>query len=234
MFRIILGLAAAVVTVVVISLSVAAPRGDKTPAFVDVFDGDTIQLGSIVYNLAGIDAPELGQLCLKDTTLEPCGRNAAYTLRKMLDLSKASIDCKRQDPGSSEAGRAGGTAVAVCVVGDQDVSLALIQGGQAVALTEAPPDYAAAEKKAEQAGLGIWGSRFVEPEAWRRGERLDEEAASGKEACVIKAVPRDQRRLYFGPHDEQYDAIDPAAVQGGRTFCSDDEARAAGWRRPQA
>lgn len=237
---------------VVASISIAAgPHGNEGPV-VRVFDGDSVQVGDTVYNLAGIDAPELGQICTKDKKTEPCGLTSAYNLRKMLDLGKAGLNCrpeetKREPVASDKAERRTAermaeqrdqarrhTPIATCVVGDQDVSRALIQSGQALALPDAPPDYLAAQKKAEQAGLGIWGSRFIKPWDWRNGERLSEELSEGQTACVIKAITRDHRRLYFGPLDEEYERIDPASADDGRTFCSDEEARAAGWRRPSA
>lgn len=218
--------AVAAVIGLLVSVSIASPGAKKTPT-VRVFDGDSVQVDGTVFNLAGIDAPELGQGCVKDGKLEPCGLNSAYHLRKMLDMGKTGLRCQR-------VGSAAATAVADCVVGDQDVSLALIQAGQALALSDAPPDYFAAQDTAKQAGLGIWGSRFVKPEEWRRGERLTEEVDGGEPVCIIKGIPRDDRRLYFGPLDDGYETMDPTAVHGGRVFCSDDEARAAGWRRPQA
>lgn len=234
MRRRIAALAAAIAAAALISVSIAAPdpSDHDDGSRIRVFDGDSIQVAGIVYNLVGVDAPELGQVCIKDGSTEPCGLNAAYNLRKMLELGRTSLKCEPIGEGDARAGKQ--TVVAECAVGDQDVSLALIQGGQALALPEAPPDYLAAQEKAKQAGLGIWGSRFVEPWKWREGERLAKaEAVEEQQGCVIKAIPQEHRRLYFGPLDDEYEAIDPTTVSGGRTFCSDEEARAAGWRRPQ-
>jgi endonuclease YncB( thermonuclease family) len=199
----------------------------KEPVEVRVFDGNTIQIGNIVYNLAGIDVPELGQICDANGNTQRCGLNAAYQLRKMLNLGKASLKCQRLD---GENG--GSAAVASCALGEQDVSLAMLQGGHAVAKRDAPPSYVAAEAQAKEAGLGIWGSRFVPPAEWRQGARLAVEDEEGHEACVIKGISEKGRRLYFGPLDDVYDRIDVEASPEGRTFCSEEEARLAGWRRP--
>ncbi len=192
-----------------------------------VFDGDTIQIGNKVYNLIGIDAPELGQLCDANGNIQRCGLNAAYQLRKMLDFGKESLKCQPLDPKET-----GSTAVASCAVGEQDVSLSILQSGHAVIAPDAPPSYVAAETQAKEAQLGIWGSKFIMPAEWREGARLAVEQEAGNESCVIKGVVERGRRLYFGPLDDVYDKIDVKASPEGRTFCSEDEARLAGWRRP--
>lgn len=194
---------------------------------VRVFDGNTIQIGNVVYNLVGIDVPELGQICDANGNIQRCGLNAAYQLRKMLDLGKTSLKCQRLDGEPS-----GSAAVASCALGEQDVSLAMLQGGHAVAKRDAPPSYVAAEAQAKEAGLGIWGSKFVPPAEWRQGRRLAVEDTEEHEACVIKGISEKGRRLYFGPLDDVYDKIDVAASPEGRTFCTEEEARLAGWRRP--
>lgn len=192
---------------------------------VRVFDGNTIQLGNDVYNLVGIDAPELGQVCDANGNVQRCGLTSAYQLRKMLNLGKSSLQCQR-------LAVTGPTMVASCAIGERDVSLDMIQSGYAVARPDAPPNYVAAQAKAKEASLGIWGSKFITPAEWRQGGRLAVEAKPGHESCVIKGIVKEGRPLYFGPLDDVYDKIDVAASPEGRTFCSEDEARLAGWRRP--
>lgn len=205
----------------------AGSVASKEPLQIRVFDGNTIQIGNIVYNLVGIDVPELGQVCDANGNIQRCGLSAAYQLRKMLDFGKTSLKCQRLD-----AKESGSAALASCAIGEEDVSLAMLQGGHAVVKPDAPPNYVAAQAQAKEAGLGIWGSKFVLPAEWRQGTRLAVEDKEGHEACVIKAVVAEGRRLYFGPLDDGYDKIDIASSPEGRTFCSEDEARLAGWRRP--
>jgi endonuclease YncB( thermonuclease family) len=205
----------------------AGSVASKEPLEIQVFDGNTIQIGNIVYNLVGIDAPELGQVCDANGNIQRCGLTAAYQLRKMLELGKASLKCQRLDVEAS-----GATALASCALGEQDVSLSMLQSGHAVLKPDAPPNYVAAQAQAQEAGLGIWGSTFVPPAEWRQGARLSVEDKEGHEACVIKGISEKGRRVYFGPLDDVYDKIDVAASPEGRTFCSEEEARLAGWRRP--
>jgi endonuclease YncB( thermonuclease family) len=205
----------------------AASAVSKQPLEIRGFDGDTVQIGNTVYNLVGIDAPELGQVCDAHGHIQRCGLTAAYQLRKVLDFGKTSLKCQRLDvkePGSA--------ALTSCALGEEDVSLAMLQGGHAVVKPDAPPNYVAAQAQAKGAGLSIWGSKFVPPAEWRQGRRLAMEDKEGHEACVIKEISKKGRRLYFGPLDDVYDKIDVAASPEGRTFCTEEEARLAGWRRP--
>jgi len=125
----------------------------------------------------------------------------------------------------------------------------------ATALPDAPSYYKEAERRAREVPLGIWKGPFVTPGEWRIGKRLPAEidavrAASAptdwprriagvtllpepishRDPCVIKGVVSPTAgRWYFGPLDPGYAMIDAKAGQG-RMFCSDDEARSAGWR----
>lgn len=230
-FRLRLPFAIAATSAVVLGVTWLLPQAASVTtsesAEVRVFDGDTIQLGNDVYNLIGIDAPELGQVCDANGNIQRCGLNSAYQLRKMLDFGKDSLKCQPLDQQG-----AGSTPLASCAVGEQDVSLSILQSGHAVAAPDAPPNYLAAEVQAKDAQLGIWGSKFIMPAEWREGARLAVEEQPGHEACVIKGIVKKGRRVYFGPLDDIYDQIDVAASPQGRTFCSEDEARLAGWRRP--
>lgn len=52
------------------------------------------------------------------------------------------------------------------------------------------------------------------------------------EACRIKGnINRDGQRIYHVPGDRWYDHTRVDRLQGERWFCSEAEARAAGWRK---
>lgn len=216
---------------------------------IDVIDGDSFQVGSKVYQLAGIDAPELGQACDDDGHLSLCGLAAAYELRKLFELESAPIECAVEP----EADR----SRAVCLLGGSEVSVLLLKGGYVVALPESAPYYCAAENSARRAHLGIWSSTFVQPWKWRAGERLPAEhnfdrfahltgqlpwkwnqknlqhrPRAEHAACLVKGIVTETgERLYFGPLDKEFESIEIDPEKGDRLFCGDDEARDAGWRR---
>ena len=205
--------------------------GDRSNT--QVIDGDSLQIGDKVVHLAGLDAPELGQVCLRHGRPWRCGLDAAYMLRKLVTLaSSGSISCLPVDT-------VGSILVATCLDGAEDMSHVMLSGGHGVTIAEGDPlyeaasaqVYAATAEAARRASLGIWSSEFVPPAEWRRGRRLPVEDPST--ACVVKGiVDVTGARLYYGPLDPGYATLDVSEAAGDRWFCSDDEARAAGWRRP--
>jgi len=198
----------------------AAPAVNTLPpgSRLAVIDGDTIEIDGAVVDIAGIDAPEISQLCRRDAEIRHCGLAAALALEKMLALDAAYIACSPVATGTVR-----------CAVGDEDLALRLLGKGYALALPGALPAYTEAAAEAKAAGMGLWGARFVEPARWRAGERLDAETAAATR-CLIKGVVETAGRRYLVPTDPDYAAVTVDAAAGGRLFCSDEAARAAGFR----
>ena len=236
-------------------IAFSQPSASSEPVIVHhreitVIDGDTIQIGKSVYQLAGIDAPELGQACDHGGHLWLCGLDAAYRLRKQLELEAMPIRCFIQP-------RAGLLPLAACMIGDFEVSINMLKSGYVTALKDGPPHYGAAEHIAKRGSLGIWGGVFVNPPQWRLGRRLPNEHTFKKSshpiaefpwkdieerslrpdtehaACIIKgSISANNEHLYYGPLDREYMSIDIDPKNGERFFCGDEEARNAGYRRP--
>lgn len=202
-----------------LALPAPAAVAKTASAALRVIDGDTIEVEGRVVQLFGIDAPELGQTCRRDDSLDRCGLHAAFALRKLLLASETPISCLVQPNGAE-----------VCHLGNEDVSVVLLHQGYATALPGAFVDYQDAQAGAKNAGLGIWGGEFVPPKDWRAGKRLPVEAGEEAETCPIKAVMgADGSRYYYVPTEEAYESITLHPERGDRRFCSDDEARADGW-----
>ncbi len=227
------------------------PHSDPIDATVDVkpivkvIDGDTLEVNGETVRLAYIDAPELGQSCDQGGHLVTCGREAAYSLRKLIGLANTIPTCEV----------IAGSGTSMCWLGSTDLAEVMLASGAVMALEDAPIHYKAVEKRARSVPIGIWKGEFVSPAMWRTGERLqaENEAAQGAkmetelpwrvagvqilpepishgDPCLIKAVESPSAgRQYFSPLDPGYDAYDVADAKT-RTFCSDDEARSAGWR----
>ena len=98
------------------------------------------------------------------------------------------------------------------------------------------------EAAARSARRGLWRGDFVAPWDWRRGERLagtatqsaqDSGASSGGTGnCRIKGnISRSGERIYHMPGAQHYERTRISTSKGERWFCSESEARAAGWRR---
>ncbi len=193
-----------------------------------VFDGDSFDFAGRHFQLAGIDAPELGQRCEKEDGLNvACGLTAAYELRKRLQLDPRPLRCWPQGETADKA------VLATCAAGEDDLALVLVESGYARALPEAQIDYRLAEEKARGSSIGLWASRKnVAPWEWR-AERAKARAHSPEEGCVIAGtIASSGERLYFGPLDHGYATKSVNEARGERWFCSDEAARKAGFRRP--
>lgn len=195
-----------------------------------VLDGDTIEIGSARVRLWGVDAPEGRQTCLDGSRRWPCGRRAAQALAGRID--GRSVTCEERDRD--------GRIIAVCRHGGRDVNAWLVREGWALAYRRYTRAYVAEESGARAAKRGLWRGEFIPPWDWRRGKRLNtagrdirHTASRDRGACNIKGnISRNSgRRIYHLPGDPDYAKTRISTSHGERWFCTESEARAAGWRR---
>jgi endonuclease YncB( thermonuclease family) len=191
-----------------------------------VEDGDSLAIGGRRIRLYGIDAPEGRQVCTRDGKPWRCGQAAANALAD--HLGRRTVVCVVRDHDRY------GRLVADCTVGGESVNGWLVRAGWALAYRRYSGAYVDDEAAARAAGRGVWRSDFTPPWEWRRAERHEGSSATATPpaGCRIKGnIGQRDQRIYHLPGDPDYDAtrIDPR--RGERWFCSEAEARAAGWRR---
>ena len=143
-----------------------------------VIDGDTIEIHGQRIRLYGIDAPESGQSCEREGKQYRCGQQAATVLAGL--IGRASVRCEQRDIDRY------GRIVAVCWLGGIDLNAMMVSKGWATAYRRYAKDYVNHEVVAQTAKAGIWAGRFVEPEKWRRGERLETAATGPENSCRVK------------------------------------------------
>lgn len=206
-----------------------------------VVDGDSLEMPGARIRLFGIDAPEGRQTCQRNGSAWQCGREAADQLTSV--IGDRPVVCEQQDRDRY------GRMVAICSVGDIDLSRAMIQAGMAVALPQFTDAYVVDEARAKSFKLGLWASQFDMPAAYRAANpaiapasppppkqlvvprqshapqwRAPEPYSDG---CVIKGNRnRKGQWIYHLPGMPYYEATRPEEV-----FCTEAQAVAAGYRR---
>lgn len=127
--------------------------------------------------------------------------------------------------------------VAVCRADNEDLNGWLVSEGWAVAYRRFSTDYVPAENAARSAKHAIWAGTSTPPEESRRGKNGESATKPSKTKqpaeCVIKGniSRRTGERIYHVPGGEFYDRTRIDRLEGERWFCSEEEAKAAGWRR---
>ena len=200
-----------------------------------VIDGDTIALQGLNgrVRLSNIDAPETAQTCENARgSLYPCGAMATDELRALIG-DGAKVSCRID--GTDRYGR----ALATCSSNGAELNAAMVASGWAVEFTQySNGRYSQYQEQAKSAGRGLWQGSFVQPWEWRdrkrAAEQQDDDAQAALDSpteCAIKGNVSRNGRIYHLPGQEDYDRVRIDADRGERMFCSEEEARAAGWRR---
>jgi endonuclease YncB( thermonuclease family) len=216
-----------------------------------VRDGDTIQVGDITYELDGVDAPEIDQMCI-DNHADPwtCGIDARDLLTTLVD--GRAVRCEDLGPDKVFKKR----HIGLCTAEGDTLSLnqQLVRDGLAV---NAEPfikgqfkDDAAVAKEASK---GLWRGCFVAPHEFRLGKRdgallggscradrdkeiraaLFPEDLTMPPNCGIKAKFAVRARVTgnLGIYHLRGCPSYAAMTKPDRWFCSEDDAQAAGFRK---
>ncbi|BCG83373.1 hypothetical protein MesoLj113b_69150 (plasmid) [Mesorhizobium sp. 113-3-3] len=201
-----------------------------------VIDGDTIEIAGQRIRFNGIDAPESQQYCDDAKGFEyPCGRQAAQALNEFLAASRP-LYCKFVDRDRY------GRLVGDCYRADrQSVQKWLVDQGLALDWPRySKGAFAAEQASAKAAHRGLWQGRFDEPWDWRAANADKAETVSQQSTgfgllgsgCNIKGnISARGERIYHLPGQKYYGVTKVTEAKGERWFCSEAEARAAGWRR---
>jgi endonuclease YncB( thermonuclease family) len=201
----------------------------------DVVDGDTLAIRGeqTRIRLYGVDAPEGKQTCNDaEGKRYLCGSRAADVLSALIGRN-GRVSCQEEDWDRY------GRVVAVRHVNGRDINGELIRQGWAVEYGQySDGRYSNEETEARQAKRGLWAGTFVMPWDWRQGERLPSEAAgeiakTAERKCDIKGNISGSGRIYPVPGSRHYENTQVNEAAGERWFCSEDEAKGAGWRAPR-
>jgi endonuclease YncB( thermonuclease family) len=203
----------------------AAADVDQVTGVAEVIDGDTLLIGETTIRLFGIDAPEAGQSCPRAKGGDwACGNRATEALGAMVE--EREITC--WIVGEDDYDRRLGTCHTAGPDG-LEINERLVSDGYAWAFVRYSDVYAAAERAARDAGLGVWQAAATPPWEYRavRWEVAEHQAPQG---CPIKGKIAAGERIYNMPWSRWYGRAKVNEARGERWFCSEREALDAGWR----
>ncbi|MEO8652461.1 MAG: thermonuclease family protein, partial [Hyphomicrobiaceae bacterium] len=211
------------------SLSSFVPFAASDPPITgraSIVSADTLRISSVTIRLDGIEAPEQEQTCARSgNRLWRCGEAAHSALSRLVAGRKL-----RCEPSSKDAS---GMVRAACFSGTSDVGAALVKTGYAFAESGMMARYRGEQSEAREANAGMWSGpgEPERPTAWRT--RLWEEArARAPKGCPIKgkvAGRGEGVKTYHLPWSPIYGRLRVVPARGERWFCSEDEARGAGF-----
>lgn len=216
-------------TVLLICFSLVA--GQAEAALIgraSVIDGDTLEIQGQHIRLYGVDAPESTQLCQKEGKDYRCGQQAALALNGAID--GRTVRCEQKDTDQYKR------AVADCFAGSVNLNAWMATQGWALAYREYTSVYVQYEDEAKAKREGMWQGTFVAPWEYRRAQRnaKSKSTIAPDFKCVIKGnISAMGARIYHLPGSKWYQKTSINIKKGERWFCSEDEARSAGWRSAQ-
>jgi len=183
--------------------------------------GDTLRVGRTTVRLSGIEAPVAGQTCSSaDSTSWRCDTAAREALAR--DLAKGRVRCKLGS--SDDDGRRFGT----CHTGEKDIAAELVSGGHVFATSGLFTSYGSLESAARANKAGVWSGEAARPEDYR-AQKWEEAKRDAPDGCPIKGNVKGGRRIYVLPWTQGYERVHMSG-KSDRWFCSESEAREAGWK----
>lgn len=184
--------------------------------------GDTLRVASTTITLSGIEAPLDGQTCrTRRSRRRRCDRAAKVALAHM--VRRRRVTCELS--GSDETVRRLGT----CRIGEMDIAAELVRRGHVFAKTGLFAAYGALENEARDKHAGLWRGEPLRPADYR-AQKWEEAKRAAPDGCPIKGDVKRGRRVYVLPWSRGYRRVRVSRARGERWFCSEDEARAAGFK----
>jgi endonuclease YncB( thermonuclease family) len=211
-------------------------------------EGDTLRLGGTLFRLDGIDAPELDQVCLGENGAQwACGIEARDALIRLVGNRAVNCQDNGPDPGYPD------TRLGICWVAEETVSLNQRLVGEGWALNFDPRRrFKAEQDDAQENRRGLWKGCFVAPwdlRNWRKStakllgpscgdaaamrNRLFPDNIEMPPGCPIKGKVAVRARAvgYRGIYHLESCRSYQTTKNPNRWFCSEDEAKAAGFRK---
>jgi endonuclease YncB( thermonuclease family) len=234
--------------ILILAISATSPSLAANPT---VRDGGTVSVGGVTYRLDGIEAPAYDQFCIDDHADSwACGVEARDQLATL--IGEHELRCDDLGPDTAYKNWHLGT----CTVKGEANSLNefMVKRGFAMnSATAGKSRFGDDETDARNNRRGLWKGCFVAPHEFRTGrkdgvllggacrsdkdreirEALFPQELTMPSGCGIKGKFALRARVTgnVGIYHLQMCASYPALTRPDRWFCSEDDARAAGFRK---
>jgi endonuclease YncB( thermonuclease family) len=216
-----------------------------------VRSGGSIEFADVTYRLDGIDAPALDQICIDDhADTWACGVDARDQLARL--IGGHEVRCEDLGPDATYTK----WHIGVCTIEGETTSLNQLLVRQGFAMNFEPSargQFQADEADARDHRRGLWKGCFVAPQEFRGGrkdgallggacradkdreirEALFPDPPAMPPGCSIKGKFALRARVTgnVGIYHLQACRTYPALTRPDRWFCSEDDAKAAGFRK---
>ena len=205
-------------TAVTTAVPVLTPASGRIEGKAVAIAGDQMRVGNDLVALFGIEAPAAGQICPGSKS---CAAAAKAALQKLVGAKRVTCDVSGLLGNSSSS--------AACQVNGADIAGQLVRGGHVFATTGLFATYASAEREAKTARAGIWRTDPLRP-AQHRAHLWDEAQQGAPDGCPIKGIVAGDAKTYIVPWAAGYEKAKIREERGERWFCTESEARTAGWK----
>ena len=183
--------------------------------------GDLMRVDGVVVRVANVEAPQSRQPCFRaDGRRWDCASAAKSGLARVVRGQRVTCTPSGQD--------ADGYVSAQCSVGESDVATELVRNGYVFAVSSFFSSLGSEEEAARNAKKGIWQGEIQRPQEWRDQQWQDAKRGA-PDGCPIKGFVRASSKFYALPWAADYDRAKVRTNKGERWFCSEDEAKAAGF-----
>ncbi len=203
----------------------SSPANSDEVTVTKVVDGDTIEIeGGQKVRYIGIDTPETvdPRKTVQCFGVEASNKNKELVLGKKVKLVKDVSETDKY-----------GRLLRYVYVGNTFVNDYLVANGFARA-SSYPPDvkyqdqFKKSESAAREKNLGLWNSCSVSGASTSQSYQVN---LSRNSDCKIKGnISSSGEKIYHVPGGSYYDKTSIDTSKGERWFCTEDEAKAAGWR----
>lgn len=180
-----------------------------------------LRIGSTLVTLDGIEPLTDTQTCRTEAGRTwDCGEAAQVALAKL--ARGGSVVCMPTGTASADGPRA------TCRARGKDIGAELVRLGHAFSTGVITSTYGTEEAEAREKKAGLWAGDGERADDWRR-RMWDEAAAIAPGGCPIKGREQRSKRTYVMPGAADYARTRVDEKRGDRWFCSEDDARSAGF-----